>query len=132
MDLHDLTAAYALDALGPAHRFETALRADRRGNLYIDPSLDPTLDAAALAGAWKLKTGIPEARTAATNIAAAWSTVASWSSSFDPKWAKRPLLDIPVASASRPIDSGSSPSIGHSSSSVCSNRSSGSAGTSGC
>jgi len=46
-----VTAAYALDALGPAHRFETALRADRRGNLYVGPSLDPTLDAAALAGA---------------------------------------------------------------------------------
>ena len=48
--------------------------------------------------------------TSATNIAAAWSTVASWSSSFEPKWANKPLLLIPVASASRAIDSGSRPS----------------------
>ena len=48
--------------------------------------------------------------TSSTNIAAAWSTVASCSSSFEPKWAKSPLLLIPVASARRPIDSGSRPS----------------------
>ena len=48
--------------------------------------------------------------TSATNIAAAWSTVASWSSSFEPKWAKSPLLLMPVASASLAIESGSRPS----------------------
>ena len=48
--------------------------------------------------------------TSRTNSSAAWSTVASWSSSFEPKWAKRPLLLMPVASASRPIESGSRPS----------------------
>ena len=36
--------------------------------------------------------------------------VASWSSSFEPKCAKRPLLLIPTASASRPIESPSMPS----------------------
>jgi hypothetical protein len=46
-----VTAAYALDALGPAHRFETALAGDRRGNIYLASSLDPTLDAPAVAGA---------------------------------------------------------------------------------
>src|SRR4029450_10282040 len=50
--------------------------------------------------------------TSRTNSSAAWSTVASCSSSLEPKWAKRPLLLIPVASASLPIESGSRGSPG--------------------
>ena len=38
------------------------------------------------------------------------SIVASCSSSLEPKWAKRPLLLIPTASASRPMESPSMPS----------------------
>ena len=50
-NLRLVTAAYALDALGPDHRFETAFASDRRGNLYVEGALDPTLDDAALARA---------------------------------------------------------------------------------
>ena len=42
--------------------------------------------------------------TAWTNWREASSTTATSSASFEPKWAKSPLLDRPVASARRPID----------------------------
>src|SRR6185437_527002 len=50
------------------------------------------------------------ATTSSSKSARAVSIVASWSSSFDPKWAKSPLLLMPTASASRAIESPSSPS----------------------
>lgn len=44
-----VTAAYALDALGPGHRFETGFATDPGGNLYVDGAgLDPSLDRRAL------------------------------------------------------------------------------------
>ena len=43
-----VTAAHALDQLGPEHRFTTPFRTDRRGNLYVAGAFDPTLDDAAL------------------------------------------------------------------------------------
>ncbi len=49
--------------------------------------------------------------TSSANTVLAASIVASWSSSLEPKWAKSPLLLIPTASASRPIESPSRPSI---------------------
>ena len=53
----------------------------------------------------------PSLRTIAGSITSSWnspcavSIVASCSSSFEPKWAKSPLLLIPTASARRPIES---------------------------
>jgi D-alanyl-D-alanine carboxypeptidase len=53
-----VTAAYALDALGPDHRFATSFASDRGGNLYVSDALDPTLDARALGRAARaLKAG---------------------------------------------------------------------------
>lgn len=43
-----VTAAHALDQLGPGYRFETPFRTDWRGNLYVEGSFDPTIDDAAL------------------------------------------------------------------------------------
>jgi hypothetical protein len=48
--------------------------------------------------------------TCSANRALAVSIVASWSSCFEPKCAKSPLLLIPTASASRPIESPAMPS----------------------
>ena len=49
-------------------------------------------------------------KTCTVNWRADSSSAASWSSSFEPKCAKRPLFDIPVFSASVPIVSDSKPS----------------------
>jgi D-alanyl-D-alanine carboxypeptidase len=46
-----VTAAHALDQLGPGHVFRTPFRTDARGNLYVESGFDPTLDDAALEGA---------------------------------------------------------------------------------
>ena len=49
-------------------------------------------------------------RTSSSKISSAAPIVASWSSSFEPKCAKRPLLLMPVSAARRPIVRPSSPS----------------------
>ncbi|HUS64548.1 MAG TPA: D-alanyl-D-alanine carboxypeptidase/D-alanyl-D-alanine-endopeptidase [Kofleriaceae bacterium] len=46
-----VTAAHALDQLGPDFRFQTPFRTDAGGNLYVEGRFDPTFDLAALRGA---------------------------------------------------------------------------------
>ena len=66
-------------------------------------SLEPRQDPSGCANAG--------ARTSSSKISWAVSIAASWSSSFEPKWANRPLLLIPMWSASLPIERPSIPSI---------------------
>jgi len=54
---------------------------------------------------------IAGANTTSVNCAWPWARTASSSSSREPKWANSPDFDMPVASASVPIVSPSSPAL---------------------